>query len=85
MQGKLAQIIDDGVTGVAAALIAHDHVIVAGEQIHHAALALVAPVDAYDGAIRHNEKPPGFDLLHIAGPYEPSLKYYIGPDRISKV
>ena len=63
MQGKLAQIIDDGVTGVAAALIAHDHVIVAGEQIHHAALALVAPVDAYDGAIRHNEKPPGFDLL----------------------
>ena len=51
MQGKLAQLVDHGVAGVAAALVADDHVIVAGEQIHHAALALVAPVDAYDGAI----------------------------------
>ena len=51
MQGKLALLVDDGMTGVAAALIADDHVIVAGQQVHHAALALVAPVDTYDGAI----------------------------------
>ena len=51
VQGKLAQLIHHGVSGVAAALIANDHVMVAGQQIHHAALALVTPVDAYDGAI----------------------------------
>ena len=51
MQGELAQLVDHGVAGVAAALIADDHVIIAGEQVHHAALALVAPVDTYDGAI----------------------------------
>ena len=51
MQGELAQIIDDGVTGVAAALITNDYILIAGEQVHHAALAFVAPVDSYDGAI----------------------------------
>ena len=51
MQGELAQIIDDSVAGVAAALITNDYVVIAGEQVHHAALALVAPVNSYDGAI----------------------------------
>ncbi len=51
VQCKLAVLVDDGVTGVAAALIADDHVIVLGEQVHHAALSLIAPVDTYDGAI----------------------------------
>ena len=51
MQGELAQIVDNGVTGVAAALIANDYVIIAGEQVYHAAFAFVAPVNSYDGAI----------------------------------
>ena len=51
VQGELAQVVDNGVAGVAAALVADHHVVVPGEQVHHAALALVAPVDAYNGAI----------------------------------
>ena len=58
VQGELALVVDDGVTGVAAALIANGDVIVAGEQVHHAALALVAPVDAYDRAVCHTILPP---------------------------
>ena len=51
VQRELTLLVDDGMAGVAAALIADDHVIVLGQQVHHAALSLVAPVDAYDGAI----------------------------------
>ena len=51
VQGKFSQVVHHGVAGVAAALIAHHHIVVTGQQIHHAALALVAPVDAYDGTI----------------------------------
>ena len=51
MQGEFAQFIDDGVAGVAAALITDDDVVVLRKQVHHAALALVAPVDTYDGAV----------------------------------
>ena len=58
MQGELALVVDDGVAGVAAALVADGDVIVAGEQVHHAALALVAPVDAYDRAVCHTSIPP---------------------------
>ena len=36
---------------ISAALIAHHHVILLGEVVHHAALALVAPVDTHDRAI----------------------------------
>lgn len=48
VQGKLALFVDNSVAGVAAALVAHHDVVLAGEQVHHAALSLVAPVDAYD-------------------------------------
>ena len=51
VQGELALFVDDSVPGVAAALIAHHHVILLGEVVHHAALALVAPVDTHDRAI----------------------------------
>ena len=51
MQGEFAQVVDHGVSGVAAALVADHDVMVAGQQVYHAALALVAPVDAYNGAI----------------------------------
>jgi len=51
MQGELALFVDDRVPGVSAALIAHHHVILLGEVVHHAALALVAPVDTHDRAI----------------------------------
>ena len=51
MQGELAELVHHGVAGVAAALIADHHIIVGGDQVHHAALALVAPVDSHDGTI----------------------------------
>ena len=46
VQSKFAVFIDDGVSRVAAALIAHDNVIVGADEVDHAALALVTPVDA---------------------------------------
>ena len=49
IEHELALVVDDGVAGVVAALIAHDDVILLAEQVDHAAFALVAPVDAYDG------------------------------------
>ena len=51
MQGEFALFVDDGVPGVAAALVSDHYVIILGNQVHHAALALVSPVDAHDGAI----------------------------------
>ena len=51
MQGELALFVDDRVPGISAALIAHHYVILLGEVVHHAALALVAPVDTHDRAI----------------------------------
>ena len=48
MQRKLAKLVYDGVAGVAAALKSHDDIIIFREQVDHAALALVAPVDAYN-------------------------------------
>ena len=57
MQGKFPFFIDDGVSGVAAALVTDYHIIVLRHKVDHTAFSLVAPVDAYDGAIRHNEKP----------------------------
>ena len=49
VEHELALVVDDGVAGVVAALIAHDDVVLLAEQVDHAAFALVAPVDAYDG------------------------------------
>ena len=51
VQCELALLVDDGVAGVAAALITDQHVTVLSQQVHHAALSLIAPVDTYDGAI----------------------------------
>ena len=51
MEGELALFVDDGVPGVPAALVADHHIVVLGNQVHHTALALVAPVDAHNGAI----------------------------------
>ena len=53
VQLELAIFVDDGMAGVVAALIADDHVVALGEVIDHAALALVAPVDADNGAMCH--------------------------------
>ena len=55
MQSEFTQLVDHRVTGVAAALIADDHIIVLGQQVYHAALALVTPVDAYNSAVLHME------------------------------
>ena len=53
MQGKFAHVVDDGVPGVTAALISHHHIVLCRQVIHHAALALVTPVNPYDRAICH--------------------------------
>ena len=53
VQSKGPLVIYDRVTGVAAALITDHDVIVIGEIIYHAALALVAPVDTYDCTVCH--------------------------------
>ena len=55
MQRELAMFIDDGVTGVAAALISHDDVILLCQQIDHAAFAFVAPVNAHDCTVCHED------------------------------
>ena len=56
MQGKFAEFIDDGMARVAAALIAHDNVVIGADEVDHAALAFIAPVDADDCTI-HNYLP----------------------------
>ena len=53
IQDELALFVDHGVAGVVAALVAADDVVALGEQVHHAALAFVAPVDSYDRC-QHN-------------------------------
>ena len=56
MKGEFAVLIHDGVARVVAALIPADDVIISCNEVDHPALALVAPVDAYDCAIAHNSK-----------------------------
>src|SRR5207244_10952552 len=41
-----------GVAGIVAALVAHDHVEMRRDHVHHFALALVAPLGAHDNAVR---------------------------------
>ena len=53
MQGEFAPVVDNGVPGVAAALIPHHHIVLPCQVIHHAAFTLVAPVDPHDRAISH--------------------------------
>ena len=50
VQDEFAALVLDGVAGIVAALIARNNVIVLAEQVDHAALALVAPVDAGNGS-----------------------------------
>ena len=55
MKREFAELIDNGVACVAAALIPYNDVIAFGQKVHHTALSFVAPVDSYDCAIRHAE------------------------------
>ena len=50
VQDEFAALVLDGVASIVAALIARNNVIVLAEQVDHAALALVAPVDAGNGS-----------------------------------
>ena len=61
MEGKAAIIIDDGMTGVPTALKTNHNVGLGGQHIGDLALALVAPVGAYD-RFYHNcyLQEPGF-------------------------
>ncbi|MPM48070.1 hypothetical protein SDC9_94792 [bioreactor metagenome] len=58
MQRKFAILVHHGMSGVAAALIADDHIVVVGDEVHHPALPLVAPVDAYNCAVSHSASLP---------------------------
>ena len=60
MQGKGTLVIYHGMAGVAAALIPHHHVIMAGEVVHHAAFSLIAPVNTNDCTVRHIHCLPRF-------------------------
>ena len=53
MEGKLSLFIDYRMSGIAAALIADDHIVVLCEQIDHPALAFITPVDADDCTHSH--------------------------------
>ena len=48
MQRKFAVFVDHRVARVVAALIAHDDVVIRGDQVYHAAFSFVTPVDSYD-------------------------------------
>ena len=50
VQDEFAALVLDGVACIVAALIARNNVIVLAEQVDHAALALVAPVNAGNGS-----------------------------------
>ena len=56
IENELALLVDDRVTGVVAALITADDVVIRREQIDHATLALVAPVDT-DYCCKHKIYP----------------------------
>ena len=47
VQCELAVFVYDGVSGVVAALIANDDIIVLREKVNHAALSFIAPVDSH--------------------------------------
>ena len=49
VQDNFTVVVYNGVSRVVAALIAADYIIIGAEQIDHAALALIAPVDTYNG------------------------------------
>ena len=53
MQRKFSVFIDNGVSCISTALIAHHHIIVPREQIDHAALPLISPVDPDNGTSFH--------------------------------
>ena len=47
MKRKLSFFVDYRMSGVAAALKTHNHVIIFSEQIHHPAFSFVAPIYTY--------------------------------------
>ena len=46
VEDEFALFVDNGVTGIVAALIAADYVIIGGEQVYHSALSFVTPVNS---------------------------------------
>ena len=52
IENEFAALVHDGVTGVVAALIADNDLMFGGEQVDHAALSFVAPVDS-DNSSKH--------------------------------
>ena len=65
MQGELTELVDNGVSGVSAALIADYHIIIGADEVDHTALALVAPVDSYDRTVRHFVPPVSYTFIYM--------------------
>ena len=53
MKREFAEFVYNGVARVAAALIAHNNIVIFGEHVNHSALSFVAPVDTYNSTVRH--------------------------------
>jgi hypothetical protein len=53
MENERATVVDDGVPGIRAALVADDCVGIAGQDIDDLALSFIAPLSAYDNEIPH--------------------------------
>ena len=57
MQGELDAVVDDGVPGVVASLVANHVIVFSGEQVGDFALALIAPLRANNNRTRHVVSP----------------------------
>jgi hypothetical protein len=53
IQRKFTVFVDNGMTGVAAPLIAYDNVVPVGKQVNHPTLSLISPVDSDNSTIGH--------------------------------
>ena len=75
VQDELALLVDHRVSGVIAALIAAYDIVLAGEQVHHAAFALVAPVGS-DYCCKHRSCLVSFRYLNSQVSLRHGLRSY---------
>ena len=81
LQGEGLASYDDGVTGVVAALVAHDHLDVLGEQVGQLALPLVAPLGSdHDGRGQSSLR-----LLAVTEPCPDALSARTGSRSVAEV
>ena len=78
VQGEPAVVVDDGVARVGSALKADDHVGLLGQHVGDLALALVAPVGAYDRFYHSCDlRGPGFATARADLPYPANMTAFL--------